>query len=92
MRHVITAGNLAVRALTNLTEKEAGSPRLIQQTLERFDEPQAKEFANFYMNIWKTASKQAPNPAEIRTQIRKIRDFIEWVKKQSPKKDDKDEQ
>jgi len=85
VRHILTASNIAIRYLTNIDERQASSPQLIQRALVKFEEKESIEFSKFYLSFWKSLM-EPPSSANISENLRKVKAFISWVKSQKHRK------
>ncbi len=74
-KHIFNAASLIVLDLTQIEEKMAGSPRFVQQTLSKFEEPEAREFASFYLRM-------AGGEVDAKIALEKTRKFLEWVRQE----------
>ncbi len=79
IRHVLEAAKLSIRALTDLSMDDTGSPQLVKQTLARFEEKEPQDFARGYMDFLSAVSKGTAKKLEIQNTMHKIRDFIQWI-------------
>ncbi len=78
LSHISVAAGLAARALADIDEKMAGSPRFVQQTLEKFDEPEVKRFVDLYVKLaYRTVSASSA--------LTGVRQFVSWLKLEKEK-------
>ena len=78
-KHIFSACNIALKALTNLNQIESESPRLSKQALFKFESLEAKSFAKFYEELLGLRDRTEFKKAEIEAKLRKAREFLRWV-------------
>ncbi len=81
VKHILTAANIAIQYLTSIDDNRISSPQLTIHALEKFEEKEALEFANFYINLWKSVGG-APNPTDVANSLNTVKAFVSWVKTQ----------
>ncbi len=80
IKHTLAAANLAVIELAKMDESLIASPRAVQQTLEKFEESEYRNFASTYMRIWQTSKNQEVSAHVAKDLVRKTKAFIDKVK------------
>jgi len=78
-QHVLTAANLAIQSLTQVDDQTLGSPQLIENALNKFEDPAAKDFAKFYIDFWNT-DKKGIKHHKIKEAYYTVKRFLDWVK------------
>jgi hypothetical protein len=78
-KHILAANHIFLHELTDLDDVQMRSPQIVKQTMKRFSEPKAEEFAKFYVELLKLAAKPTIPVADIENLIRQSRDFMRWV-------------
>ncbi len=81
-KHVLSAATLLVKELTDLDENSINSPQIIKQTLKRFKDSNADDFAKFYINLLSLSAKPTISVSDIEDLVRRTRGFVNWVQNQ----------
>jgi hypothetical protein len=80
--HVFASANILIQSLTGLNDLDSNSPQLVKQNLVKFNDPEATDFAKFYVELLKATSKQNVTVGEVEISVRRVRQFLEWVQDQ----------
>ena len=80
--HVFASASILIQSLTGLNDIDAASPQLVKQSLKKFEDSEANDFAKFYAELLKATNKQSITVGEVEIAVRRVRQFLEWVQDQ----------
>lgn len=80
VKHILEASNMLVVELTGLDKNRIG-PQIIQNKLDKLEEKEAKEFSNFYLELWQLSSSPKLTIDKARSSLVKVKSFLDWVRK-----------
>jgi len=82
MNHILQAALIAVKALTKIDDKTAGSPQLVKNALSRMKQAESDEFATDFRELWKLSSKRHLNNSDVSKAHKKVKSFVMWVEEE----------
>jgi len=80
IKHVCEAANIGISILTDFNDTQVKSPQLLKQAAAKFEEPEPKQFAKFYLNFLQAIAKNTAKRADTQQALYKVRDFLKWIK------------
>ncbi len=83
MKHVISASQLLVQQITGLNEFDCKSPQVAKKALKKFKEEKLQDFSKFYVKLILKEEKAHVSKQEVEEDIRKLKKYAEWAKKQN---------
>jgi hypothetical protein len=82
VKHIMEAANMIVVDISGLEETKLG-PQVVHNRLNKLDKKEAKEFSEFYLNLWKMTKSKDVSKETAKDALDTVRKFVEWAEKES---------
>lgn len=86
IKHIMEAANILVVDITGLDENRLG-PQVIHNKLNKLEGKEAKDFSEFYLELWKMTTSKDVTKDKAKVALNKVRKFLQWAENESIKEE-----
>ena len=86
IKHIMEAANMIIVDITGLDENRLG-PQVIHNKLNKLEKKEAKDFSEFYLNLWKLNKSKDITKDKAKKALIKVKKFVDWAQQNLPREE-----